>query len=183
MEERTPKVGQFVQFTLALHKPTMPFLVTHVHDDFNIGGVAFAGDRGGLGWYSPTNDYLRIRRGTGQREWDFYLDDGAAAAEGVSANVVRTIVAAEVEKIVGPILKRLEEAEAGVAAGPTKPTGDALDEAIVSAIESLESGNAEHFTAKGSGLPRVEAIEAVLGFDIDAADRDRVWSAMHPDSG
>ena len=49
-------------------------------------------------------------------------------------------------------------------------------EAIKGAIAQLDRENPEHFT-KG-GKPQVEAIEAVLGWNITAAERDAAWESM-----
>lgn len=44
---------------------------------------------------------------------------------------------------------------------------------IRQAIRRLDSDNPQHFT--GDGRPQVEAIEAVLGWDISAAERDHAF--------
>lgn len=60
----------------------------------------------------------------------------------------------------------------------TPPPGDPKpsDEAIAAAIRELQ----EHPTAFGKdGRPKVREIERVLGTNIDADDRDRVWDLMN----
>ena len=47
---------------------------------------------------------------------------------------------------------------------------------IIAAIGELDPDNPEHFT-KG-GKPEVKALEAILGFDITAAERDAAWAAF-----
>ena len=79
--------------------------------------------------------------------------------------------------------------EASLAAGArlveggkvTPPPSDRFeDEDIQRAIEALqEDGNTKAFGADGK--PKVRSIEKVLGGNIDAADRDRVWDAMNDD--
>lgn len=59
-------------------------------------------------------------------------------------------------------------------AAPAKPT----DEEIQAAIQSLlDEGKDKAFGADGK--PKVRSVEGVLGRNIDAADRDRVWDAMN----
>ena len=48
--------------------------------------------------------------------------------------------------------------------------------AIVVAILTLEAGNEKHFTT--SGLPRVEVIENVLGYNIDSDERNAAWETV-----
>jgi len=58
-----------------------------------------------------------------------------------------------------------------------KPEGrDALLAAIIKAIKSLDRNVAESFTQ--TGKPRIPAIEAVLGYEISARDRDIAYSAI-----
>jgi hypothetical protein len=54
------------------------------------------------------------------------------------------------------------------------------DGEIQNAIETLqESGANSAFGADGK--PKVRRVEKILGYNIDAADRDRVWDAMNAD--
>ena len=59
---------------------------------------------------------------------------------------------------------------------PARPEGDELQAAIRGAIEALDPANASLWT-KG-GKPEVKALEARLGFDISAAERDEAWTAV-----
>ena len=52
---------------------------------------------------------------------------------------------------------------------------EVLGEEIVTAISRLEAGNIDHWTK--SGKPEVRALEAALGYDISAAERDAAWAA------
>lgn len=52
---------------------------------------------------------------------------------------------------------------------------------VEQAIDKLDPENKDDFT--GSGLPRVEAIEALLGYDISADERNHVWELMNEDPG
>lgn len=49
-----------------------------------------------------------------------------------------------------------------------------LLEAIVAAIGQLDPSNTKHWT--GAGLPRVELLETILGYDISAAERNEAWA-------
>ena len=67
-------------------------------------------------------------------------------------------------------------ADGAVIEGAIKPEGDELQAAIRAAIEALDPDNPRHFT-KG-GKPDVRALEAVLGFEISAAERDEAHAAI-----
>ena len=54
--------------------------------------------------------------------------------------------------------------------------GPSREEQIRDAIAELDPGNTAHFTE--AGLPRVEAIESLVGFDITAGERDVVWGLI-----
>lgn len=57
------------------------------------------------------------------------------------------------------------------------PASQAVDVAAAGiAIRALTPGNPEHWTK--AGKPRVRALEAQLGFDISAADRDAAWQEI-----
>lgn len=54
------------------------------------------------------------------------------------------------------------------------PSGDERNELIFKAMAALiEKNEREDFT--GSGAPQVTAIEKIVGFDIDAKERDKLW--------
>lgn len=61
-------------------------------------------------------------------------------------------------------------------AAPAKPEGDELQAAIRGAIGKLDPADKSKRT-KG-GAPKTEALEAVLDFDISAAERDEAWAAV-----
>lgn len=64
------------------------------------------------------------------------------------------------------------EVESPAPAAPKR----AIDRAaIVAAIGQLEPGNKDHWTQ--AGAPDVRALEAVLGGQISAKDRDQAWAA------
>lgn len=48
--------------------------------------------------------------------------------------------------------------------------------AIIKVIGTLEADSEKHFTT--SGLPRVEVIEDILGYNIDAAERNEAWEMV-----
>lgn len=65
-------------------------------------------------------------------------------------------------------------------AAPDDP--DARDTQIVAALKLMvESNKREEFT--GSGAPKVEVISQLTGFDVDAKERDRVWTKFVQDGG
>ena len=66
--------------------------------------------------------------------------------------------------------------EGAAAVAPTKPTGKKLEEAIAGVIPTLLLDQ-EALTARDE--PSVFAIEKILGYDIDAADRDKAWAAFN----
>lgn len=55
--------------------------------------------------------------------------------------------------------------------GPTKPEGDDLTQAIMCVIEELD--HAKDFTKGGN--PKVASVEAVLGYDVTAAEVANAW--------
>ncbi len=61
--------------------------------------------------------------------------------------------------------------EAEMTPAPRKPEdGDQLGEAIRSATDQLDADDGEAWTK--SGKPKTEAIEAILGYSVTAAERD-----------
>ena len=64
------------------------------------------------------------------------------------------------------------EAESGA---PEKPKGDDLTAAIAGAIKGLDKK-----TFGADGKPDVKALEAALGYDITAAERDAAWASIQP---
>jgi len=55
---------------------------------------------------------------------------------------------------------------------PVEAPTDKLQQ-IVDAIGLLDESNKNHFT--GQGIPRVEALTEILGFEVTAADRNAAW--------
>ena len=48
----------------------LPFLVTHVHDENQVSGVAFSGMPGALGWMNrAAQAFDHVEQGDGIREW------------------------------------------------------------------------------------------------------------------
>ena len=90
----------------------------------------------------------------------------------------------EVPPSIVDLCKSLGAYEAGLKPDPA-PTEEAVDEVsgsdraieIVSAIEQLlDMGNTKHFSKTGE--PKVRSIEAILGYDITADERDQAWAEM-----
>ncbi len=54
------------------------------------------------------------------------------------------------------------------------------EQAIEDAINNLEVGHEDHWTK--AGKPEVKALEAALGFDISAAERDAAWESVSKES-
>ena len=76
-----------------------------------------------------------------------------------------------------------EPAEGGAAALPsgTGHTGpaEARHAAIVAAVRSLDPKDSKVWSGRGkSRRPKVAALEAVLGHDITAAERDAAWTTV-----
>lgn len=66
-----------------------------------------------------------------------------------------------------------------------KPGGkpDDLTAAVVEAIGKLRAaGNPDHFTEAGKGKPKVDALEAVLSYEISASDRDAAWDVIQAEA-
>lgn len=65
--------------------------------------------------------------------------------------------------------------------GPEVLTGEERDAAIKQAMLQLREANQrEKFT--GQGVPRTEAVEAIIGFDIHAKERDEIWRQIVAES-
>lgn len=84
----------------------------------------------------------------------------------------------------GEALVACEAAEA-VKAGKTKANAKpadavALTAAIAEAIGKLDKDKVENWT-KG-GVPQVGAIEAALGYEISAGERDAAWTAFQAEA-
>lgn len=79
------------------------------------------------------------------------------------------------------VLEELKQAEgvtiaAEAQASAARPeTEEELLAAIRAAVETLDRNNPDLWTS--GGKPKVEAVEAVLGYGITAADRDRALAA------
>lgn len=75
----------------------------------------------------------------------------------------------------------VEAAKVAKAKTNAKPAdAEALTAAIVDAIGQLDKDKAENWT-KG-GVPQVGAIEAVLGYEISAGERDAAWTAFQAEA-
>lgn len=58
-----------------------------------------------------------------------------------------------------------------------RPEGDALMAAIAAAVGELDAESDDHFTK--DDVPKVEALERVLGYGISAAERDAAWATVN----
>lgn len=67
------------------------------------------------------------------------------------------------------------DAAATAVVGPTDPAERA--ELVVAAIETIHKSGPEKAFTK-SGAPRVDAVEACVGFSIDETERDDGWEAF-----
>lgn len=64
---------------------------------------------------------------------------------------------------------------------PAAPQGDEREAAIFEAFRRmLKSGNREAFN--GAGLPNIKLLRQTCGFDLDAAERNKLWDRFQ-DSG
>ena len=60
--------------------------------------------------------------------------------------------------------------------GTVRPADDGAFMAdLVGAIALLPPGSPDHFTGAGKGSPAVEAIEALVKYNLNAAERDAAW--------
>lgn len=66
-----------------------------------------------------------------------------------------------------------EEIATAAGGAPRRPEGEALTEAIIDVIGLLGPGDFGQ-----SGAPNVKPLEALLGFDITAEDRDTAWARL-----
>lgn len=95
---------------------------------------------------------------------------------------VQILDASKVEAVRGTGGKAVRVQDAGApasggAVADAADAGEARQQAIMEAIERLQrAGGPSHFTA--SGTPQVKAIEAVLGYDITAGERDAAWARL-----
>jgi len=55
------------------------------------------------------------------------------------------------------------------------------EDAIIQAIEALDRDNEEHFTKEG--IPRVEAIEGLLNYEVSASERTAAWDTIQEGEG
>ncbi len=64
-------------------------------------------------------------------------------------------------------------------AGTARPAADAVLMAdLAGAIALLPPGSPDHFNGGGKGPPSVEAIEALVRYDLSAAERDAAWALV-----
>lgn len=90
-----------------------------------------------------------------------------------------------VEKTEPPLTRESVEGNQGNVAEPdpeavetSEPDDANRMELIVAGIEELvKSGDKEHFAA--SGMPKVQAIQDVCGFDITAEERNDAWNTIN----
>ena len=61
------KVGQWAEICQFGH--WLPFLVTAVHDEDAVSGVAFSGQPAQVGWRRPSEAFAGVKRGDGNRQW------------------------------------------------------------------------------------------------------------------
>ena len=88
------------------------------------------------------------------------------AEAGVPEGQVEDLLAAGVLSVVG------ETKDAASGSNDSQRPEDP-DTVILEAIDELDRNNPELWTR--SGKPQVSALEAVLGFDINSAERDAAW--------
>jgi hypothetical protein len=88
--------------------------------------------------------------------------------------------AAPLLALVPPAITLLEDLD-NDDSGNTRPEDEGLAKAeIVAAINALDENNAELFTQNGK--PTTQAIEAILGYQVSAAERDALWLEMSDES-
>ena len=89
------KIGQWVKVNVAPGRDPVPMMVTHVASDDIVSGVAFSGERAGLGWRYPAMDYPRIHRGDLPRQWQPY-PKGEGPSVAASGKAIEKAVSAAV---------------------------------------------------------------------------------------
>ena len=77
------------------------------------------------------------------------------------------------QRMPNPLADRIAALEAKIEG---KASTDDSSMTIADAIRSLDTDNPENWT--GAGKPQVSAIEAALGRDITAAERDAAWNEV-----
>ena len=139
--------GNWVEVTVVPNRPKIPMLVTHVHDERTVSGVAFTGERMGLGWRSPCMDYQRIQRGPLPRQWMPYpkgkgpgavkvakAEDAGGMSEDAIKAVVVAAMSAYAETLKGEISKLVAEAvEISIGA----QIGSAVESAVLKVVKDL----------------------------------------------
>jgi hypothetical protein len=105
--------------------------------------------------------------------------DSAGTAQGDSEHA-GTVSAAEGEEKPterGPEADASEAlATAGVDGGGDKSAMDSRLDAIKSAIAQLDQNNVDHWLTNGS--PNLDAVSALTGFKVLAAERDQAWNQI-----
>jgi hypothetical protein len=98
-------------------------------------------------------------------------------AEPGSVVPVHEVVAAELLKY--PDVWKDVTGTAGAPAPDTQAmqfAGDRTDQ-IIAVVNTMRPDDEAHFNRR-SGKPRVEIIEEILGYDINAAERDEAWDRI-----
>ncbi|MDE0335675.1 MAG: hypothetical protein OXI64_12000 [Defluviicoccus sp.] len=92
-------------------------------------------------------------------------------------DALRTAPATEVREFLSRIADDPEiRDKAEEAFDPGSVSGTSLHAAALDAVRGLDPDDKSLWTQ--SGAPKVEAVEAVLGRDIDAAQRDAAWAIV-----
>lgn len=99
----------------------------------------------------------------------------------VARNGVALFMQAGVEQFVRESLVKLAIAQGCQEVGAVAQTAEPEDpkplqsDAVLEAVQLLvEEGDPKNFSQEG--LPKVKAIENLIGYDINAADRDVAWA-------
>lgn len=72
---KKPAIGQVVEFAQSVNgdRVYFPFIVSHVHDDGTVSGVAFTGMPGAVGWGNRgAQPFDHVSQGKNNREWRFH---------------------------------------------------------------------------------------------------------------
>ena len=153
----------------------LPFLITHVLDDGRVSGVGFSAHPDPVGFpQSGTETIQSIVQGEAHNEWRPYYE-GESEDGGVAPGAVDIKrVADEFTDVLAGMVAEQKVAFASALAALPKPAEPApeptREEQIDAAVRRLDPAKKSLFTQ--GGLPRTEVVEAILGFDITAGERD-----------